>query len=227
MTIADNLARVRQQMDRAAARAGRKTEDVTLVAVSKVHPAEAIREAHEAGQRHFGESYVQEFLAKQKELEDLPDLRWHFIGHLQRNKARKIVNRLFLLETVDSIPLINELSRRAVTEGTEIDLLLQVKLSRETTKSGCAPEALDELVGAAREAPGVTPRGLMVIPPFELSAEEGRAWFRELRELRDRRTDARDLKELSMGMSHDFEVAIEEGSTLVRVGTAIFGTRHR
>lgn len=225
MSIAERLAGVRQRIDAAAREAGRDPTEVRLVAVSKLHDPEAIRAAYAAGQRIFGENYVQELLAKQEALADLGEIRWHFIGHLQRNKAKHLVGGVALLETVDSIKLIRELDKRAARQGEEVRVLIQVHIGDEETKSGCEPGELPELLGAIRESTWIRPRGLMVIPPFELDADETRPYFRALRELRDRHGGAGALPELSMGMSHDFEVAVAEGSTLVRVGTAIFGPR--
>lgn len=225
MSIAENLEQVHACIDAAARRAGRDPASVRLVAVSKLHPPEAIREAHAAGQRLFGENYVQELSAKESQLDDLPAIEWHFIGHLQRNKARQITGRVGLVETVDSPKLLAEIAKRARSAGKVQHLLIQVRIGDEETKSGCEPRELPELLEVARSCSEVEVRGLMVIPPFELDADETRPYFRELRALRDRHGGPAVLPELSMGMSHDFEVAIEEGATLVRVGTAIFGER--
>lgn len=224
MSIAARLDEVRGRIARAAERAGRAPGEVRLVAVSKAQPAAAIREAWEAGQRLFGENYVQELLAKQAELEGLEGLAWHFIGHLQRNKVKNVVGRVAMV-AVDSERLVAEVSKRAAGRAQRVDVVLEVNLGGEATKSGCAPEAVGALLEAAQRAPGVRPVGLMVIPPYETDAEAARGSFRALRELRDRLGGAEALPELSMGMSHDFEVAVEEGATLVRVGTAIFGER--
>ena len=227
MTIAERLARVRRQMADAARRSGRDPSEIQLVAVSKIHPAEAIREAYEAGQRLFGENYVQELRDKQQSLGDLADLKWHFIGHLQRNKVRRIVGVVKLIETVDSKRLLDEVAKRAERASVNAGVLIQVNIRREQSKSGCDPDRLGELLAAVEDQPRVVSRGLMVLPPFELDADETRPYFEDLRELRDRYGGVEALPELSMGMSHDFEVAIEEGATLVRVGTAIFGQRSR
>lgn len=225
MNVRENLAKVREKMSAAARRSGRESSSIRLVAVSKLHPPEAIREAYEAGQRHFGENYVQELGEKQRSLADLADIKWHFIGHLQRNKVKHAIEGTSLIETIDSPRLLEEIEKRASSRGVIVPVLLQVKIGGESTKSGCEPSALPELLAAARRCEAVEPRGLMVIPPFELEARDTRAYFRKLRELRDRVDDSAAVPELSMGMSHDFEVAIEEGSTFVRVGTAIFGAR--
>jgi pyridoxal phosphate enzyme (YggS family) len=222
--IAARLGEVRERIARAAARAGRDPAAVRLVAVSKAQPAAAIREAWEAGQRLFGENYVQELLAKQADLGGLEGLAWHFIGHLQRNKVKSVAGRVAML-AVDSERLVAEVSRRAVERSQTVDVVLEVNLGGEATKSGCAPEAAGALLEAARRAPAVRVLGLMVIPPYEVELEAARGYFRSLRELRERLGGAEALPELSMGMSHDFEIAVEEGATLVRVGTAIFGER--
>lgn len=227
MTIAERLARVRQRIEQAATRAGRDPSEPRLVAVSKIHSPESVREAYEAGQRLFGENYVQELREKQQSLGDLDDLKWHFIGHLQRNKVRQVVGSVDLIETIDSQRLLDEVARRAENASVDIGILVQVNIRGEESKSGCDPEGLGELLEAVDRQRRVVLRGLMVLPPFELEAEETRPYFSELRELRERHGGAAALPELSMGMSHDFEVAIEEGATLVRVGTAIFGPRGR
>jgi pyridoxal phosphate enzyme (YggS family) len=225
VTISERLADVRERIRRAAEAAGRDPLFVGLVAVSKTQPPERIRAAYDAGQRDFGENYVQELRSKQEALSDLAGIRWHFIGHLQRNKARQVVGRVALVQTVDSLGLLEELGKRAVAAGTEAEILLQVDVAGEETKSGCSPEELRTLVTAARERPGVRLRGLMAIPPWEDEPEGSRRHFVALRELRDGSGGTAALPELSMGMSGDFEVAVEEGATIVRVGTAIFGAR--
>jgi pyridoxal phosphate enzyme (YggS family) len=227
VSIAENLRRVRQAIARSAESVGRDPTTIELVAVSKIHPPEAIREAYDAGQRHFGENYVQELVAKQDTLADLDEIRWHFIGHLQRNKVKHTVGVASLIETVDSERLIAEIEKRARAAGISVDVLLQVNIGDESSKSGCAREELGTLIDCARQNRTITVRGLMVIPPFELDADHTRPYFKSLRELRDRFGGPDVLPVLSMGMSHDFEVAIEEGATHVRVGTAVFGPRQR
>lgn len=212
MTIAARLAEVRARIARACDAAGRDPASVTLVAVSKTHPPEAIREAMDAGQTIFGENYAQELAQKAAQIEGA---RWHFIGHLQRNKARAVLATGAVIETVDSVRLVEELGRRA---ERETEVLLQVDVAREASKSGCAVEELPALVEAARGAPRLRLRGLMTVPPFE---GDPRPWFRALRAL----AEAHGLPDLSMGMSADLEAAIAEGATIVRVGTAIFGPR--
>ncbi len=216
--VAERLAMVRESIARACARAGRSVDEVTLVAVSKRHPAEAVRAAYAAGQRVFGENYVQELVEKAAALADLEDLRWHFIGHLQRNKARQVAEVGAVVETVDSPRLARELGRRA---SAPLDVLAQVNVAGEAQKSGCAPEELPALLEAIASEPQLRLRGLMTIPPFDDDPERTRPHFARLRAL----ADAHGLPARSMGMSADLEVAIEEGATIVRVGTAIFGPR--
>jgi hypothetical protein len=220
-TIADRLAAVRARISAACARAGRSAADVALVAVSKTHPPEAVRTAHAAGQRLFGENYAQEMVAKAEALAGTCELFWHFIGHLQRNKATDVVPIARCVETVDSIRLAETLARHAEKRDAPLDVLIQVNIAREPQKSGCAPEELDGLVARIRGLPSLALRGLMTIPPHDDDPERARPYFRALRKL----AEAHGLRELSMGMSHDLEVAIEEGATIVRVGTAIFGSR--
>jgi hypothetical protein len=191
---------------------------VTLVAVSKSQPAEAIREAHAAGQRHFGENYVQEWRAKAEALADLPDLAWHFVGGLQTNKVKYLAGRVHLVHTVDREELGREIARRWAGQGATARVLVEVNVGREPGKAGCDPDGVPRLVEALRALPRLEVAGLMCIPPADL---EPRPFFAGLRRMRD----DLGLRELSMGMSGDFPVAIEEGATLVRVGTAIFGER--
>jgi hypothetical protein len=231
MALAERLDAVRERIDAACARAGRDPSSVTLVAVGKRHPVERIREAWEAGQRAFGENYVQELVEKAEALADLDGLRWHFIGHLQRNKAKFVVaigatgetvtSETVTVETVDGAKLADELDRRAAALGRVVPVLLEVNVGREAQKSGCAPAELPALVERVRSCAQLRLRGLMTVPPFDLESEATRPIFRELASL----AAAHGLRELSMGMSADLEVAIEEGATIVRVGTAIFGPR--
>jgi len=216
--IADGLREVHERIERACARAGRSASEVTLVAVSKTHPADAVREAYAAGQRVFGENYVQELAGKAPALADLSELRWHFIGHLQRNKVKDVVRVGALVETVDSLRLAQELDKRT---SARVPVLLQVNVAGEAQKSGCAPDELDALVPAVRALSKLELRGLMTVPPLGEAPEASRPHFARLRALAERHR----LTELSMGMSADLEVAIEEGATIVRVGTAIFGAR--
>jgi pyridoxal phosphate enzyme (YggS family) len=221
-TIADNIAAVRQRIEAAAARAGRNAADVRLVAVSKTHPPEMVREAVEAGLVVFGESRIQEAKAK---IPELPGkLEWHFIGHLQTNKAREAVELFRMVQSVDSVRLARELDRCADVAGRTLAVLLECNVSGESTKFGFKP---DELLAAMPELNSLRRleiQGLMTMAPFYEDAEQTKPVFRALRELRGRLQQAHGipLPELSMGMTHDFEAAVAEGATLVRIGTAIF-----
>lgn len=224
---------VRRRIELSAVRAGRDPREVTLVAVSKTHPASLVREAFAAGLSDFGENRVQEAAGKIEELKrEAPSVRWHLIGHLQANKARRAVRLFDLIHSVDSPALVERLERLCEEEGRErLDVLLQVDLAGEATKSGASEAELPALFESLDVCARVRCRGLMLLPPFFEEAERVRPYFRRLRALRDE-LRARGLfgegkGELSMGMSHDFEAAVEEGATLVRVGTAIFGERGR
>jgi PLP dependent protein len=221
------LADVRARIARAAGRAGRDPASVRLIAVSKTFPAEFIRAAADAGQIDFGENKVQEALAKMDQCAGLA-LRWHLIGHLQSNKARKAV-RFDLVHSIDGAPLLTKVDEAATSAGRRLDLLVQVDLAGEATKYGTREEELGTVFDAARSLRSCRCVGLMILPPAVDDPSAARPYFRALRELREqllaRGVDASLLQELSMGMSHDFEVAVEEGATLVRVGTAIFGGR--
>jgi PLP dependent protein len=223
--VATNLARGKLRIATAAARAGRDPSDVRLVAVSKTPPPEAVRAAYAAGQRDFGENYAQELKDKATALADLGDLRWHFIGHLQRNKARMVVPHAAVVETVDSLRLAEELAHQARRLGRTLGCLVQVNVGGEEQKSGCAPEEAAEIASAVEDLEGLVLAGLMTIPPFDLDPEETRPHFHALAALRERLGGAARFPHLSMGMSQDFEAAVEEGATLVRVGTAVFGSR--
>jgi pyridoxal phosphate enzyme (YggS family) len=222
-TVAERLGAVRAKIAAAAARAGRPPEGVRLLAVSKTKPEALIRAAYAAGQRDFGENYVQELVAKAPALADLPDLRWHVIGPLQRNKVKQVVPVAALVHTVDRAELASELDKRAAAAGRVVAVLLEVNVSGEASKAGCSPDAAHRLADAVRALPHLRLAGLMTIPPDSGEREQARPFFAALRELRGRLGG--DLAELSMGMSQDFEIAIEEGATIVRVGTAIFGAR--
>ena len=231
MSIADNLKRVRERIAAAARRVGREPESVALMAVSKTFPAEAIREAYAAGQRLFGENYVQEFAAKRAALRDLADAKFHLIGHLQSNKAAKAVEVFSAVDSVDSLKLAQKLNAALAGRNERVPVLLEINVGAEESKTGIpldSPE-LDAVLGAASELNHLEIRGLMVIPPMTEDPAAARPFFRAVRDLRDRiagqRAPGVRMDVLSMGMSHDFEVAIEEGSTCVRVGTAIFGAR--
>ncbi|MBS3936590.1 MAG: YggS family pyridoxal phosphate-dependent enzyme [Sulfuritalea sp.] len=225
-TISSNLQAVKRRIDEACAGAGRDPADIGLLAVGKSFPAGALREAHGAGQRAFGESYVQEALAKQAELADL-DLEWHFIGPLQSNKTRPVAEHFAWVHSVERLRIAERLSAQRPAGRPPLNVCVQVNVSGEASKSGCAPDQAPDLCRAVAELPNLRLRGLMAIPePTEESAL-ARRQFGVLRELRDRlNTEGLTLDTLSMGMSHDLEEAIMAGATLVRVGTAIFGERH-
>jgi len=227
MDIAANLARIRTEIAAACARRGRDPATVRLVAVSKTHPAEAVAAARAAGQTVFGESYVQEFLAKAAALTD--PVTWHFIGHLQSNKVRHLPGKVALIHSVDRLALAEEISRQWGQHGLTAEILLEVNLADEASKSGVSEAELELLLRRVAALPHLAVRGLMTLPPYLDDPEAVRPYFRRLFELA-RQLDALALPgvamgELSMGMSHDFAVAIEEGATLVRIGTAIFGER--
>ena len=226
--LAGRLTAIRQRVASAAARSGRPPEAVRLVAVSKTFGADAIRAAFAAGQVDFGENRVQEALAKQVETADLP-IRWHLIGPLQSNKANKVPGAFASVQSVHDGDLLTRLSRAATAKGVVLPVLMQVDLAHEATKSGLDEADLRATLAHARTLEGVRVEGLMLLPPYADDPETVRPWFRRLRALRDtllaEGTPPHELRELSMGMSHDFDVAIEEGATIVRVGSAIFGTR--
>jgi pyridoxal phosphate enzyme (YggS family) len=231
VSIADNLARVRQRMAEAAHRVGRRPEEIALMAVTKTFQPEAIREAYAAGQRLFGENRVQEFAEKASAVQDLPAIEFHLIGHLQSNKAAKAAQIFAGIDSVDSLHLAEKLNAAAEKAGKRLPVLVEINIGGEAAKSGLPPDSpeLDALLAAAPRLANLEFRGLMSIPPFTESPQDARPYFRRLRELRDqiaaRKLPATRMDTLSMGMSHDFEIAIEEGSTCVRVGTAIFGSR--
>jgi len=226
--IPGQLAAVRRRVAEAAARAGRSADAITLVAVSKTIAADVVRAAAEAGQRDFGENRVQEGLDKIEALAGL-GLTWHLIGHLQSNKARKAAAAFGWIESIDSRDLLNKVDTGAAESGATPAILVQVDLAHEATKHGADAAAARDLVHAALDARAVRLRGLMIVPPLPENPEDSRPWFKRLRDLRDELVaggvPADRLADLSMGMSHDFEIAIEEGATIVRVGTAIFGAR--
>jgi pyridoxal phosphate enzyme (YggS family) len=223
--IAENLERVREQITQAAAKAGRSANDVDLVAITKTHPAEKVREAVDAGHTLFGESRVQEARAKIPELPS--NLRWHFVGHLQKNKIRHALPLFELFHGVDSLELAQEMDRIAAEEGEHARVLLEVNAAGEGSKFGFKAETLRAEIGSLLALPRLSIEGLMCIPPLAEEAEASRKFFVQLRELRDSLEKEFDVKfpHLSMGMTQDFWIAVEEGATLVRVGTAIFGER--
>jgi len=226
--IADNLRAVRTRIDAAARRVSRDPGDVTLIAVSKTFPSDHVRAAAAAGQLDFGENKVQEALQKIDETADI-NVRWHLIGHLQSNKARKAGAPFACIHSIDSVGLLERVDSAAAEAGSTPDVLVQVDLAGEETKFGAPTDAARRIIDAALEAKAVKLAGLMIVPPWNEDQEQTRPWFKRLRELRDQWVAGgiapNSLRHLSMGMSHDFEAAIEEGSTLVRVGTAIFGKR--
>jgi len=217
--LKDNLNRVEERIQRAALRAGRRREEITLVAITKVFPASAIKEAYSLGLRHFGENYVQEFESKAAELSGLSDARFHFVGRLQSNKVRRAIELFQVIQTVDSA----KLAKRISEAGVPLEVMLEVKLSPEASKSGAEPADLPALIESVRSLPNLRLTGLMTMPPWSDDPEEPRPHFRQLRRL----AEEHGLSGLSMGMSNDFETAIEEGATHIRVGTALFGPRLR
>lgn len=227
--IAEHLADVRRRIDAAAHRASHPAPaPPVLIAVSKTFPAADVRAAADAGQRHFGENRVQEGLDKIAATPDL-DLTWHLIGHLQTNKAKKAAAAFHWIHSIDSLELLRKIDSGAREAGTRPKILLQVDLAGEATKFGATPDEIRVMVDAALQATHAELRGLMIIPPAVDDPEDARPWFRRLRELRDALVasgiPASSMDQLSMGMSHDFDVAIDEGATMVRVGSAIFGQR--
>jgi pyridoxal phosphate enzyme (YggS family) len=233
MSIAANISSIQQRIAGAAQHAGRNPDEITLLAVTKIQPPERVREAYEAGLRVFGENRVQEFAGKVEALQDLRAAEWHMIGHLQTNKAAKTAELFRAVDSVDSLKLAEKLDAAAVALGRKLDVLIEINVGGEAAKSGVAPDspALEELLIAAPRLEALLFRGLMTVPPFTDDPEDARPYFRKLRELRDkiaaRKLPSVAMRELSMGMSHDFEIAIEEGSTCVRIGTAVFGERKR
>ena len=239
-SIAENIARARERIARAAERARRRSEDVTLVAISKTFPAEAIREAYAGGVSHFGENRVREWEGKRGELADL-SATWHLVGHLQSNKVKRAANLFHAIDSIDGVKLAQKLEAALAAQSENsssagdsesarrVGVLLEVRLSPEDSKSGVEEAGLPELAEKVLALPHLELRGLMTIPPFLEDSEQARPYFRKLREIRDSLSarTGRPLPELSMGMSHDFEIAVEEGATQVRLETAIFGVRPR
>jgi hypothetical protein len=226
MSISDNLARIQGQIYTACHRASRADSEVALMAVSKVHPVEAILEAYAAGQRLFGENRVQEFQDKSQYLAGLTGAAFHLIGPLQSNKTARAAELFHAVDAVDSFKIAQRLNSAAEALGKALPILIEVKLSPEESKHGLAPEALPALLEAMEPLQAIQVVGLMTVPPWSLDPELARPYFRELRRLRDEAQKVHpQVTQLSMGMSNDFAVAIEEGSTCVRIGTAIFGKR--
>jgi PLP dependent protein len=217
--LKDRLAAVQERIEAAAARAGRHSSDVRLMAVTKVFPASAIRDGYELGLRNFGENYVQEFEGKAPQVSDLEGARFHLIGHLQSNKSKRATELFQVIQTVDSV----KLARRLNESAGGLDVMIEVKVSEEEAKSGASPADVPAIVEACRGASNLRLLGLMTVPPWSEDAEASRPYFARLREMAGKF----GLGELSMGMSGDMEVAIEEGATWVRVGTALFGKRRK
>lgn len=227
--IAQNIRKIRARIANTALACGRSPESITLLAITKTFPVETISRAIEAGQRHFGENRVQEAEPKILALASRAHLEWHMVGHLQSNKARRAAEVFDVIHSVDSIKLAEKLGQTSVTLGKQLSVLLQVDLGHEPTKFGIDPKEIREILAAILNLKGIRVNGLMIIPPFFENPEQARPCFAQLRDLRDALESEQPAclgqQQLSMGMSHDFEVAIQEGSTLVRIGTAIFGER--
>ena len=226
--ISENVARVHERITRATARCGRRADELTIVAVSKTFPAELIQHAYDAGLRHFGENRIQEWEAKQPKAAHLA-ATWHFIGHLQSNKVRRAAHLFDRIDSLDSSALAQKLSAVADEEKKRLPVLIEVRLGKETTKSGVSESDLRSLADTVIESSGLDLQGLMTVPPYFDDPEQARPYFGKLRKLRDelRSMLGANLPVLSMGMSHDFEAAIEEGATEIRVGTDIFGERSK
>ncbi|MBV8903328.1 MAG: YggS family pyridoxal phosphate-dependent enzyme [Acidobacteriia bacterium] len=223
-SLSRRLAVIRERIARAAGRTNRDPAGILLLAVTKVFPAAVIRQAYDLGLRDFGENYVQEFERKASEVRSLAGARFHFIGHLQSNKSASAAELFEVIQTVDSPKLARRLDAASKTmAGKPLDVMLEVKLAEEEAKSGVPPDQLPELVAAVRDCAHLRLLGLMTMPPWSEDAERSRPYFRRLRELAERH----ELTQLSMGMSNDFEVAIEEGASCVRIGTALFGKRRK
>jgi pyridoxal phosphate enzyme (YggS family) len=231
MPIAENIADIQSRITDSAKRAGRSPSDVALMAVTKTHPPERIREAYEAGLRLFGENRVQEFSGKASALADLHKAEWHMIGHLQTNKAAKAAELFSAVDSIDSVKLAEKLDTAARALNKKLQVLIEINVGGEEAKTGVAPDSpqLEDLLQAAPGLEALEFRGLMTVPPFTEDPAGARPYFRKLRALRDqiaaRKLPAISTEVLSIGMSHDFAVAIEEGSTCIRIGTAIFGER--
>ncbi len=231
MSIAENIARVQDRITAAVRRVGRNPKEITLMGVSKTFPIESIREAYAAGVRIFGENRVQEFAGKFAALRDLTDAEWHLIGHLQTNKAAKAVELFDAIDSVDSVRMAEKLNALAERAGKILEGLIEINIGGEAAKSGVTPssDALEQILQGASRWKNLRIQGLMTVPPYTEDPEGSRPYFRRLREIRDgiaaRKLPQIGMAVISVGMSHDFEVAIEEGATCVRVGTAIFGER--
>ena len=219
-----NLAEIKNKIKIAADKCSRNFDDITLIAVSKRHSVNDIKQAYEAGHRDFGENYAQELRDKAKELSGL-NINWHFIGHLQSNKIKYVAPYAYMMECVDSVRTAKEFSRQSHKCGKKINVLLQVNIGNEPQKHGCSVEESGDIIKSISLLGGITVKGLMAITPVSPQKEDSRKYFAALRELRDSLGGKQLLPHLSMGMSRDFDIAIEEGATIIRVGTAIFGER--
>ena len=227
--IQDNIRQVEKEIADACVRSGRKADEVTLIAVSKTKPLSMLQEAYDAGIRDFGENKVQELTEKMPRLPK--DIRWHMIGHLQRNKVKYIVGQVYLIHSVDSLSLAQEISKEAVKKQTEVNILLEVNVAQEESKFGMTVAQAPELAEKIAKLPGIHVKGLMTIAPFVENSESNRIYFHKLKQLSvdimQKNLDNVDMDILSMGMTGDYQTAVEEGSTYVRVGTGIFGERSR
>ena len=225
--VREQLQKVQERMEAACRRAGRDPKEVTLIAVSKTKPAEMVMEAYAQGQRDFGENKVQEILEKEMVLPK--DIRWHMIGHLQRNKVRQVIDKAVLIHSVDSVRLAQQIEEEALMRDLDVDILLEVNVAREESKFGFLPEEVEEGILTISRFPHVHIQGLMTIAPFVENSEENRNVFKKLFQfyvdMKSKNIDNVNMDVLSMGMSGDLEVAIEEGATMIRVGTSIFGSR--
>ena len=225
--IRENLDKVEKKIDAACSRSGRAREDVTLIAVSKTKPVEMLREAYDSGCRDFGENKVQELVEKYDRMPD--DVRWHMIGHLQRNKVKYIVDKVYMIHSVDSLKLAEEISKEAVKKNVTVSILVEVNVAGEETKFGTTADEAVSLVENIVKLPNILVKGLMTIAPYVENSEENRLYFAKLKQIYvdiiHKNIDNVFMEELSMGMTGDYEVAIEEGATYIRVGTGIFGER--
>lgn len=225
--IKENLARVHENIKIACQKSGRKPEEVTLISVSKTKPVAMLKEAYQAGSHEFGENKVQEIMDKYPQLPT--DIRWHMIGHLQRNKVKYIIDKVCLIHSVDSLRLAEEISKEAIRKNVTVSILIEINVAKEESKFGVMTEAAVSLVEAISQLPNITVKGLMTIAPYVENSEENRLYFAKLKQIYvdiiHKNIDNVCMEELSMGMTGDYEVAIEEGATLIRVGTGIFGER--
>ena len=226
--VSDNLKDVQKKIEQSCEKSGRNPKDVTLIAVSKTKPVSLLMEAYQAGARDFGENKVQELMDKIPQMPD--DIRWHMIGHLQRNKVKYIVDKVYMIHSVDSYELAREISKEAVKKGVTVKILLEVNVAQEESKFGISCEQTEELARLVSQLPGIELKGLMTIAPYVVNSEENRKVFSKLRKLAvdisEKNIDNTSMNVLSMGMTGDYEVAVEEGATFVRVGTGVFGERN-